>query len=339
MVSCTMLAPVRSSTKRFSRETDVMAIQHTIGMDTKHFVFDKMLSPVLRVRHNDTIVVETEDADNSLITKETDVFADFNALYDMAGGTNPVSGPIYVDGAHPGDCLEVDILEIQPAPWRHAGYTALYANLGALQDNRGSLQAPLEPRTKICAIKDGMVHFAMAGGGKVIRIPVDPFIGTIGVAPREDRCSAGKMGQDFCGNVDIPALRAGSTVVLPVNVEGALLSLGDVHACQGDGEITGCALECQARVTIRVRATSAEEARYGAWPQVRDERYLGVIVPLGYANYTEAMKIGYTELVHLMAKWYGFDALDAYQLLNLAGEIRMGSEYSCLCRIDKKYLQ
>lgn len=316
-----------------------MATQHSIGMDNKHFVFDRTILPALHVCNNDTVVIETEDADNSLITKETDVFADFNVLFDKAGGTNPVTGPIYVNGAKPGDCLEVDILDIHAAPWRHAGYTALYANLGALQDNRGSLQPALEPRTKICAIEDGMVHFILSDSGRIISIPTDPFIGTIGVAPREERCSAGKMGQDFCGNVDIPALRTGGTVVLPVNVEGGLLSLGDVHACQGDGEITGCALECQARVTIRIRTLSANEARYGAWPQIRDEQYLGIIVPLGYANYTEAMKIGYTELVGIMERWYGFERLDAYQLLNLVGEIRMGSEYSCLCRIDKKYLQ
>ena len=315
-----------------------MTEHYAIGMDKKHFVFDREIPPALRVGQGATVVLDTEDADNSLITKETDVFADFNVLYDMAGGTNPVTGPIHVDGAHPGDCLEVDILDIQPAPWRKAGYTALYANLGALQDNRGGLQEPLEPRTKICAVRDGVIHFATHDGSRVIHIPADPFIGTIGVAPREDRCSAGKMGQDFCGNVDIPAFRAGSTVVLPVNVEGALLSLGDVHACQGDGEITGCALECQARVTIRVRAVRAGDVFYGAWPQWRDERYLGVVVPLGYANYTEAMKIGYTELVGIMARGYGFDRLDAYQLLNLAGEVRVGSEYSCLCRIDRKFL-
>lgn len=311
---------------------------HSIGMDKKHFVFDKTIPPQLHVAHNDTVVIDTEDADNSLITKPTDIFADFNVLYDLAGGTNPLTGPIYVNDARPGSCLEVDIVAIEPAPWRKEGYTALYANLGALQNNRGSLQQPLEPRTKICAIEDGFIHFGTHDGKKIIRIPVNPFVGTIGVAPREDRCSAGKMGQDFCGNVDLPDFRVGSTVILPVNVEGALLSLGDVHACQGDGEITGCALECQARVTIRVRVVSADSVQYGAWPQWRDEHFIGVVVPLGYANYTEAMQIGYTELVRIMAQGHGFDELDAYQLLNLVGEMRLGSEYSCLCRIDKKYL-
>lgn len=310
-----------------------MANRHSIGMDKKHFVFDKDIPPQLRVGQEDTIVLDTEDADNSLITKPEDIFADFTTLYDMAGGTNPLTGPIYVEGAKPGDCLAVE-----PAPWRKAGYTALYANLGALQNNRGSLQEPLEPRTKICAIEDGFIHFARQNGGKTLRIPLAPFVGTIGVAPREERCSAGKIGQDFCGNVDLPDFRAGSTVILPVNVEGALLSLGDVHACQGDGEITGCALECQARVTIRVRSVAAREVHYGHWPQWRDERCIGVVVPLGYANYTEAMQLGYTELVRIMARCYGFDELDAYQLLNLVGEMRVGSEYSCLCRIDKEYL-
>lgn len=315
-----------------------MPTSHHIGKDRKHFVFDKLIAPALRVQSGDEIVVETEDADNSLITRESDIFADFNVLFDMAGGTNPVTGPIHVEGAKPGDCLAVDIVDIRVAPWRGEGYTALYANLGALQNNRGSLQEPLEPRTKICRIEDGIIHFTTHDKSRTIRIPVDPFIGTIGVAPREDRCSAGKMGQDFCGNIDIPALRPGGTVLLPVNHDGGLLSLGDVHACQGDGEITGCALECQAEVRIRVRVLSAADAGYGSWPQLHDGRSIGVVVPLGYANYTEAMQIGYTELIRIMNRGYGFDPLDAYQLLNLVGEMRLGSEYSCLCRIDKKFL-
>lgn len=248
-----------------------MPQSHRIGKDRKHFVFDRMIPPELHIRSGDEVVLETEDADNSLITRESDIFADFNTLFDMAGGTNPVTGPIHVEGARPGDCLAVDILDIRLAPWRGEGYTALYANLGALQNNRGSLQAALEPRTKICRIEDDFIHFASRDKSRTIRIPVSPFIGTIGVAPREERWSAGRMGQDFCGNVDIPAVGPGSTVLLPVHHEGGLLSLGDVHACQGDGEITGCALECQAEVRIRVRVLSFAEAGYGAWPQLHDE--------------------------------------------------------------------
>lgn len=310
----------------------------TVPMEQRHFFFDRAIPAAVRIRPGDHVVFETEDANASFVAKESDLFPDFDVLFNLAGGANPITGPVHVEGAKPGDRLAVDIVNIKPAFWRGVGYTALYANLGALQHMRSSLQQPMEARTKICRIEDGFVLFQSHDKARTIRIPANPFIGTIGVAPKEERIYSSKMGQDFCGNVDIPDIRAGSTVILPVHVDGALLSLGDVHACQGDGEITACALEVQAVVEVRVRLIPAGEAGYGKWPQLHDERYLGVIVPLGYANYTEAMQIGYTELVRVMAAQYGFDELDAYQLLNLVGEMRLGSELSCLYRIDRKYL-
>lgn len=310
-----------------------------IPMHQKQFYFDKSISPALRVRSGDHVVLETEDANVSFIAKESDLFADFGDLLALAGGCNPITGPIYIEDAKPGDSLAVDIIDIKPAFWRGEGYTALYANLGALQHSRTGVQKPIEPRTKICRMEDGFVLFETHDKKRTIRIPVTPFIGTIGVAPKEERVASAKMGPDFCGNVDIPDIRIGSTVILPVHVEGALLSLGDVHACQGDGEITACALEVQAKVEIRVRVIHSPEAIRGALPRLHDQRFVGVIVPLNYANYTEAMQIGYTELIRIMASEHGFDELDAYQLLNLVGEMRLGSELSCLCRIDRKYLQ
>ncbi|WP_066452508.1 acetamidase/formamidase family protein [Anaerotruncus rubiinfantis] len=310
----------------------------TVPLQTRQFLFDKEAPAVLRVSPGERIRFETEDADVSLIRTENDLYQDFSVLYEKGGGTNPLSGPVYIEGAKPGDTLAVEILRIEPGYWRGEGYTAIFSGLGALQNAAGSLQPPLEPRTKICRIADGFVHFKSHDKKREIKIPTSPFIGTIGVAPKEDRCSSGKMGRDFCGNIDIPAVKAGSTVLLPVNVEGALLSLGDVHACQGDGEITGCALECQAVVEVRVNILPRGRSTCESWPQLLDETYLGVLVPLGAQNLTMAMQYGYAELARVMEKHFGFDLLDAYQLLNLVGEIRVGSEFSCLCRIALAYL-
>jgi acetamidase/formamidase len=307
-------------------------------MGKYHFYFDREAAPVIHIQSGDCVLFETEDADVSQFLEETDIFPNFEELYKAAGGTNPVTGPVYVDGAKPGDTLAVEIMSIEPGYWRKAGYTAMFAGLGALQNNLASLQKPLESRTKICEIKDGFVHFKSKDKKREIIIPAAPFVGTIGVAPKEDRCSAGKMGQDFCGNVDIPNIAIGSTVLLPVNVDGALLSLGDVHACQGDGEITGCALECQARVKVKVTVIPQRESMLDEWPLLLEDDFIGVIIPLGYANLSLAMQMGYTGLIRIMQKHYRFDELDAYQLLNLVGEVRVGSEYSCLCRINKKYL-
>lgn len=310
----------------------------TIPMSHSHLYFDKAIAPALTVQSGEHVVLETEDANMGFIAKESDLYADFGDLLAMAGGCNPVTGPIHVEGAKPGDSLAVDIIDIKPALWKGEGYTALYSNLGALQHRKTGLEKPMEPRTKICRIEDGFVHFRTHADARTIRIPLSPFIGTIGVAPKEERIASAKTGPDFCGNVDIPAVGTGSTVILPVNVEGALLSLGDVHACQGDGEITACALEVQAAVEVRVRVVRPPEGIFHTLPRLHDERSIGVIVPLNHADYSEAMRMGYTELVRIMAAEYGFDELDAYQLLNLVGEMRLGSELSCLCRIERKYL-
>ena len=144
-----------------------------------------------------------------------------------------MTGPVYVEGAKPGDCLSVDILRVVPGFIRKGGYTSIYSGLGMLQDCKGSLQPPLEPRTKICPIEEDGIHFKLHESDEYLKLPVRPFVGTIGVAPKEDRRSSFYQGQDWCGNVDIGDITEGTTVILPVHVEGAMFSIGDIHALQG----------------------------------------------------------------------------------------------------------
>lgn len=88
---------------------------------------------------------------------------------------------------------------------------------------------------------------------------MNPFVGSIGVAPKYDRRASFYQGSEWCGNIDICDVKPGAQVVLPVNVEGGLLLMGDVHACQGDGEITGCALECRGRIEARITLVSRKK--------------------------------------------------------------------------------
>lgn len=310
-----------------------------IGMEHKKFAFDREMVPVASIHSGDRVIFETEDANVSLITKESDIWAEFPKLYAKGGGCNPVTGPVYVEEAKPGDCLAVDILRVVPGFARQGGYTSIYSGLGMLQDCKGSLQQPLEPRTKICPIEDGRIRFKLHNSDEHLELPVRPFVGTIGVAPSEDRRSSFYQGQDWCGNVDISEITVGTTVVLPVHVDGALFSIGDIHALQGDGEITGCALECQGIVEVRIRVVTPEEVHYCDWPQVNTDEWMGAIACLGYRNLSEAVKTGYTELIRRMEKEYGMDQLDSYQLLNLMGEVKVGNSSSCLCRIRRDVLK
>lgn len=314
---------------------------HVVPMESMKFSFDKEIEPTLHIQSGEEVVFFTEDANVSLITEESHIWDDFQKLYAAGNGCNPVSGPVYIDGARKGDYLAVEILSVKAGEERNGGYTALYPGLGALS-TPASLQDNLEARTKICRIDGNSGLFKTNDGSAVIRFDLNQFIGTIGVAPKEDRRSSYFHGQDYCGNIDCPDVCEGTTVVLPCNVDGGLLSIGDVHGAQGDGEITGCALECRGEVRVRVTVLRGEEAKYCAWPQVNSESYIGTIICGGGWSLTEQIKQGYVELVHRMEKYYGFDKLDAYQLLNLVGKVRIGQVghdmNSCVVKIDRRYL-
>ena len=153
---------------------------------------------------------------------------------------NPVSGPVEVRGARPGDVLAVEILEFAPRDW---GWTALIPGFGLLAD-----EFP-DPWLRISQVdaERGRVQFAEG-----ITLPYRPFPGTIGVAPREPGQHSIVPPSDWGGNLDIKHLRAGTTLYLPVGVEGARFSVGDTHAAMGDAEVCGTAVETAMDITVRL---------------------------------------------------------------------------------------
>jgi acetamidase/formamidase len=302
----------------------------------REFYFAGDIEPVLSIRSGQTIIVETEDANAGLIRTESDVYSNFSELFEKAGGCNPVGGPIFVEDASPGDCLTIRVDSITVS---QRGYTSVFPTLGALQSSF-TLQPPHGSVTKICDIQND--HFVFTGKNKKISIPVEPFIGTIATAPGKERIYSFYHGKEYCGNIDCPDLKDGTTVVLPVNVEGGLLSVGDIHARQGDGEITGCALETRGKVQLTVACLPKEEAQYYEWPQVNAPDWIGSIgCPLG-GSLDDAVRAAYLDLIERMHAHYGFDRLDAYQLLNLVGKVTVGQVlaplYTCVAKIERRYL-
>lgn len=312
-----------------------------VPMETYKFAFDRLAEPAVTARSGDTLIFFTEDANVSYITKESDVVTDFDKMYTACGGCNPISGPVYIEDAKKGDYLAVDILDVKPGEERGGGYSSIYPGFGALT-YAGSIQDEYEARTKIVAI-EGQEGVMKTVDGKTVRFDLNPFIGTIGVAPIEDRRTSQIHGKDYGGNMDCPDVRAGSTVVFRCNHDGALLSIGDIHGAQGDGEITGCALECRGEVKVRVRVLkSREEAEWVSWPQCNSEEFIGALICGEGMNLSDQIRIGYTELVHRMERYYGFDKYDAYTLLNFKGQVRVGQVFlnsnACVVKIDRKYL-
>ena len=311
-----------------------------LSRDQVVFFFDPGSEPAVTVSPGERLIVETQDAHNGAITDEGVVFESLTAMFAELGGANPVTGPIYVDGARAGlDVLAVKIHDVIPGPERHHGYTLLAAELGGLVSNY-SVQDPLPARTVICEFAEEGVLFPAKGG--TITLPFEPFLGTIGVAPAEERRYTFFHGPSFMGNVDIREVAPGSTIVLPVNVDGALLGLGDAHARQGHGEISGAAVECQADVELTIDVVPREETDYVGLPQINTDEWIGSVAGFAGVNLGDVVRAGYIDLIRRLERSYGFDLAEAYLLACQAADVSIGQVvdplYSALVKIDRRYI-
>lgn len=309
--------------------------------DRVTFFFDPQTEPALTIAPGERIIVETQDAHNGAIPDKSVVFASLSEMFARLGGANPVTGPIYVEGARAGhDVLQVRIHEIVPGPVRNHGYTLLAAELGGLVSNF-TLQDPLPARTVICDFTDEGILFPARGG--TITLPFSPFLGTIGVAPAEERRYTFFHGPNFMGNVDIREVAAGSTIVLPVNVDGGLLGMGDAHARQGHGEISGAAIECQADAELTIDVSTREDAGFVGLPQINTDEWIGSVAGFAGVNLGDVVRAAYVDLVRRLEKVYGFELGEAYLLTCQAAEVSVGQVvdplYSALVKIDRRYVE
>lgn len=207
---------------------------HRIPPDQVHYLWDAGNPPVVHVESGDSVVVETRDvSDNQVGPHSTtaDLAAvDFARLY-------PLAGPVHVAGAEPGDTLAVEILSLETRGW---GWVALLPGLGLLADDFPDPYLrifDLDPAQRDAA--DGQVTPLRDD----ILIPVEPFLGTMGVCPRGASAQGVMPPGSFGGNIDTRQLTAGATLYLPVQEPGALFSCGDAHAAQGDGEVCVTGIE------------------------------------------------------------------------------------------------
>lgn len=308
--------------------------------DQFHFFFDPHETPRLRVPAGTRVRVETEDAHVGTIRTENDVYPSLAAVFERLGGANPVTGPIYVEGVQPGDCIALTLEDIVPGPVQGQGYSVLTPSLGGLVSSY-TLQPALTPRTIICPITEGNVLFP--AGEKTVRIPIKPFLGTVGIAPAAERRLSFVQGPDFLGNVDIPLLGIGATIVFRANVEGGLVSFGDAHAVQGNGEISGAAIECQADVTARLDRIPQDEAAYATLPQVNTPEWIGSIAAFSGVHLGDVVRAAYIDVIRRMTSFYGFAMEDAYLLACQTARVHVGQIvdplYSAAVTIERRYLE
>jgi amidase len=297
-------------------------MQH-ITRDKLSVVFDRRIAPVARVKPGEIFVVETEDSRNGRTrTPETTTPEFLIEMRRRGYYGNPVTGPIYVEGAEPGDTLAT---HIHSQECDTLGYQGFWPWLFHLEDFFD------KPSTVLREIRDGKVIFS-----DEIQIPVRPMIGTIGTAPAVEAILSGGMGRHG-GNLDTEEVCAGSTIYLPVNVEGALLALGDCHAIQGDGEVNE--VEMRSVVTLSCEVIKGRSPVM-TWPRIETPDTLvtvAVACPL-----EEALRLALRDMILWMEELTGMSKHDAYLLVGIAGHMRPGQAqvplFSMRCLMPKQHL-
>jgi acetamidase/formamidase len=237
------------------------AMHHHVDADQVHHEWNNAIEPRLEIEPGDTVVFDTRDAADRYYTPAS-THADVLARGPFRG--HPLTGPVRVKGAAPGDVLVVEILEVRPAEF---GWTAIRPGRGLLPESDFA-----KPYLQIWDLADG--QYARAGDR--IAVPIDPFAGVMGTALDLPGGHSTMPPRKNGGNMDIKQLTAGATLYLPVWVDGALFSVGDTHAIQGDGEVCVTAVEMGGHVTARF---GLERGRGLAEPQLRTTRAPSAAAP------------------------------------------------------------
>jgi acetamidase/formamidase len=291
-----------------------MTHAHTIHKHQHHLGWDNAIPPVLTIAPGTSVEFEVFEASGGQLSPASSV--DDVGRMDF-GRINPVTGPVFVDGAEPGDVLKVTLLSFAPSGW---GWTANIPGFGLLADD----------------FKDPALHLwkydaatmAPALFGRHCKVPLKPFTGTIGVAPAEAGLHSIVPPRRVGGNMDVRDLSAGTSLYLPVEVKGALFSVGDTHAAQGDGEVCGTAIESPMSVALKfelIKSTPLAFPRFTtAGPVTRHLDIEGYEVTTGIGpDLMEAARAAVRAMVDLLSRQHAMPAVDAYMLCSVCGDLRI----------------
>ena len=270
----------------------------TIHTNTKIHMMSRENAPVAHAKSGDTVRFETLDCFGCQIKEESQLLGKLDWT-----NINPATGPLFVEGAMPGDVLKVEILEIE------------LDDHGVMCDGPGNGitgRAVTEESTKILPVRDGMITF-----NEKLCFPVNPMIGVIGTAPAGNGIDTGTPGPHG-GNMDCTRIGAGATLYLPVNTEGALLAMGDLHARMGDGEVEVCGVEIAGAVTVRV--TVVKNCGLPTPFLVNDE----IAAAIYSAVTLDDASVGATMAMHsFLMQELGLNEHEAGMLLSVAGDLRI----------------
>ena len=297
-----------------SADANTPAKPHTIHAGHQHLAWDNSREPAITIAPGDTVVFEDIDATSGQLTAESTA----ESIRDLDFGlVNPISGPVYMDGAKPGDALKVTLEGFDPSGW---AWTAIVPGFGLLADDFP------DPAIHIW-------HYERDFGTPAVfsphaRVPLKPFCGTIGLASAQAGEFSTIPPYFHGGNMDIRDLTAGVDLYLPVQVDGALFSIGDTHAAQGDGEVCGTAIEAPMSVSAKfdlVKDANLKFPRFRTHEPVSrhlDSKGYDVSTGIG-PDLMEASKNAVRGTIDLLGKEHGLAPEDAYMLCSVCADLRI----------------
>ena len=287
---------------------------HTIHGSHHHFGWDHSIPPVARIAPGETIEFECVDASGGQLSARSTVVD--VATLDF-GKVNPVTGPVFIDGAEPGDALKVTVGEFRPSGF---GWTANIPGFGLLADE--FRDAALKLWSYDRTAREPAVFSSIA------RVPLKPFAGTIGLAPAEPGLHSVVPPRRMGGNLDIRDLGSGTVLYLPVEVPGALFSVGDTHAVQGDGEVCGTAIESPMNVVLTFeveKGANLDTPRFTTpGPVTRHLDAKGYEVTTGIGpDLMEGARSAVMRMIDLLSRRHGMSPVDAYMLCSVCADLRI----------------
>jgi acetamidase/formamidase len=291
-----------------------MATAHPRTIHQHHFGWDHGFPPVVHIAPGESLEFDAPDSSGAQLSASSTVGdvarLDFSKV-------NPVAGPVFVDGAEPGDVLKVTLLSFVPSGW---GWTANIPGFGLLADEFK------EPALHLWRYDPEILAPALFG--RWAKVPLKPFTGTIGVAPAAAGLHSIVPPRRVGGNMDVRDIALGTELFLPVEVAGALFSVGDTHAAQGDGEVCGTAIESPMRVALRfdlLKQTPLAFPRFRtAGPVSRHLDAKGYEVTTGIGpDLMEAARASVRSMIALLGRQHAMPAVDAYLLCSVCGDLRI----------------
>ena len=293
------------------------------------------VAPLRRIAPGTALRLWSDDAFCGALRSATDLYSEKVDLRHV----NPQTGPFHVEGAEPGDTLALHLVSLEPArDWGASAHIPFFGGLTGT-GHTVTLQPALPDRTYLYELDRarGTVGFVAAESDFRVELPLEPMLGTVGVAPAGREVRSSLVPDAFGGNMDTPQMRAGTTCYLGVNVEGALFSVGDGHYRQGEGEACGTAVEGAMTTTLVVELVKGAAP---TWPRLEDDTHwmtVGSSRPL-----EDAWRIAQAELVQWFTELYGLAAGDAYQLLSQITEAPIANvvdaNYSSVVKARKSLL-